>query len=244
MLGVAINAAGIVLGTVAGLTVARQLSPVQQQRLRLFVGAAAVYWGCRLTWEAVGGSPSHVFKQLGIALLSLSLGNVAGALLRLHRASTALGKIAAERFRPAATEPGRPAHPIRPADGILAATILFCIGPIAIIGAAQQGLANDWRTLALKALIDGVTALGFVPSTGWSVALAAIPVVLYQGAWTLAAAALAPHIGDANLIDAFTAAAGLIVACSSVVIFGARKFPLTNLLPALVIAPLLTAWWR
>lgn len=244
MLGVAINAAGIVLGALAGLGFATRLTPVQQQRLRLFVGAVAVYWGFRMTWEAVGGSALHVLKQLGIALLSLSLGNLVGALLRLQRATAALGQIAADKFRTASTGAATPRTPASFMDGILAAALIHCAGPIAIIGSLQQGLSNDWRTLGLKALIDALTTLGFVPALGWSVMLAAVPVVLYQGVWTLAATALAPRIADANLIDAVTASGGLIVACSSLVIFGIRKFPLSNLLPALLIAPLLTAWWR
>lgn len=237
--GLLLNVAGIVFGGVAGLTFAGQLSAARQRNLKILLGAFTVYAGLQMTWNAVGGTPAQVLKQLGIAMLALSLGNLTGALLHIQRGANALGKIAGDRLREA--QSGKAGSPMQ---GILAATILACVSPLAIVGALQEGFTGDWRPLALKAGVDALATLGLATIFRWPVLLSAIPVLLYQGALEWIARAGLPHIGDPNLIDAFSAVGGLIVASSALIILDLRKIALANLLPALLYAPVLTAWWR
>jgi uncharacterized membrane protein YqgA involved in biofilm formation len=183
-------------------------------------------------------------KQLGIGLLSLSLGSAAGRLLGLQKGVNRLGKWARNRFETATNSEAEAQGKWRQqSDGFVTCTLLFCVGPMAILGAIQDGLEGKWQTLGLKGVLDGLAAMGFVSSFGWGPILAAIPVLAYQGTITLAAGRLEPLLHRAEVKDSIGIAGGFVVACIAVVILEVRKVPLADYLPALIVAPLLTAWW-
>lgn len=245
MIGTFINVGGILLGGLLGLTVGRHLSARGQQRLRMLLVLLTVYAGFSLIWQSLHLPVGHAAGQLGIALLSLMLGSLLGNLMGLQRLTNQAGKWARERFAAAqgGAAPSRHAAAARRTDGFLTCTLLFCIGPMAIVGAVQDGLNGDWRVLAVKGLLDGLATMGFVATFGWTPLLAALPVLVYQGLLTVGAHALAPVITEPALKDSLGLTGGFIVATVSLVILDLRKVPLANYLPALVIAPLLTRWW-
>lgn len=246
MIGTFINVGGILLGGLLGLTVGRHLSARGQQRLRMLLVLLTVYAGFSLIWQSLHLPVGHAAGQLGIALLSLMLGSLLGNLLGLQRLTNQAGKWARERFAAAAkgnSAPTGQAAADRGTDGFLTCALLFCIGPMAIVGAVQDGLNGDWRILAVKGLLDGLATMGFVATFGWTPLLAALPVFVYQGLLTLGAHALAPVITEPEMKDSLGLTGGFIVATVSLVILDLRKVPLANYLPALVIAPLLTRWW-
>ncbi len=245
MIGTFINVGGILLGGIAGLTVARHVSARTQQRLRLLLVALTVYAGFSLIWQGLKSPLGHTAGQLGIALLALTLGSALGSVLRLQYALNRAGQWSRERFTraAAAAKAGVKPDAARRSDGFITCTLLFCVGPMAIIGAVQDGLNGDWRTLAVKGLLDGLATMGFVTTFGWSPLLAAIPVLAYQGLLTLGAHALAPVVANEAIRDSIGITGGFIVATISLVILDLRKVPLANYLPALVLAPLLTKWW-
>ncbi|MSU34925.1 MAG: DUF554 domain-containing protein [Pedosphaera sp.] len=238
MTGTWINVAGIIVGGIAGLTIARKLTPATQYRLRTILALLVVYIGFKTTWEAINGPFLQVLKQLGISLLAISLGSFTGHLIGLQRGVNRLGKLASARFKQAVDTPSCSA-----ADGFVTATLVYCVGPMAILGSLADGLRGDWKTLALKGLLDGLGTLGFVATFGWPVMLSAIPVLAYQGTITLAARELSPWLQDQAMLDAFSATGGLMLTTIALIILDIRKVPLANYLPALVYAPLLTAWW-
>lgn len=239
MTGTIINTAAIVAGGIAGLTLAKHLTPARKVWLKMFLGALVIYAGGSTIWRAL---TNHTFgesaKLIGIALLALVLGNVVGVLLRLQRGLNRLGEYAKERF--ASTRPG---DPNRFSEGFVTCTILFCVGPMAILGSIQDGLTGDFRTLAIKSAMDGLATMGFIGTFGWGVILAAVPVLAYQGTITLLARSIQPWLEQHAMVDAINASGGLIVLCTAVVVLGVRKVPLANYLPALVVAPLLANWW-
>ncbi|HTH48002.1 MAG TPA: DUF554 domain-containing protein [Candidatus Limnocylindria bacterium] len=240
MIGTMLNVAGIVMGGLAGLTLARFLTPQVQQRLRLGLAGLVVYVGFSMVWEGLHGPLGHAAKQLVIALISLSLGSLTGWFLRLQRGMNRFGVWTRERFqKDVSAAPGT----VSASDGFITCTLLFCVGPLAILGSIQDGIDHQWRPLALKGLMDGLATMGFVATYGWSPLLAALPVLAYQGALTLGAQALEPLLRDAALKDSLNVAGGFIVTTIAVVVLGARKVPLANYLPALLYAPLLTHWW-
>jgi uncharacterized membrane protein YqgA involved in biofilm formation len=239
MMGTWLNVGGILIGGLAGLTFAHRLSEHTQRRMRAVLGALTVYVGLSMVWESISLPVLHGLKQLGIALLALVLGNLTGRILHFQRGVNKLGRLAAERFARSRAG-GKPER----AEGFVTATLVFCVGPMAILGSVQEGLTGDWRTLGLKALLDGLGTMGFVLTLGWPAMLSALPVLAYQGLITMAAQTLAPHLQEPALRDSFTAVSGMIVATVSLVILDLRKVPLADYLPALVWAPLLTAWWN
>jgi hypothetical protein len=129
-------------------------------------------------------------------------------------------------------------------EGFVTCTLLFCVGPMAIVGSLQDGLNGNFRVLALKSVMDGLAAFAFAKTFGPGVILSAVPVLAYQGAITLAATAVKPFLDEhPEMESALNAAGGLLVVCISVVILELRKVPLANYLPTLVVAPLLAWWW-
>ena len=240
MIGTLLNVAGILVGGIAGLTVARGLSPRTQFRIRGGLAALVVYAGAGMVWEGLRSPLTHTLKQLTIAMLALSLGSFTGWLLGLQRGMNRIGESIRRRFQK--SESAAPSN-VRPSEGFITCTLLFCVGPMAILGAIQDGVDGQWRTLALKGVLDGLATMGFVASFGWSPLLAAIPVLVYQGALTLAAGSLAPAMQDAALRDSLNVTGGIIVTTIALVVLNLRKVPLANYLPALAYAPLLTRWW-
>lgn len=204
------------------------------------MAALSVYVGFGMVWAGLHAPLQHSAKQLGIALVALSLGSLAGSLLRWQRGLSGLAAWGWRRYEQA-VPPVPDAR--RFGEGFVTCTLLFCAGPLSIQGALQDGLDDQWRPLALKGAIDGLATMGLVATYGWSPLLAALPVLAYQGALTLGARTLTPWIQDTAQRDSLNVTGGLLVACVAVVILNTRKVPLANYLPALVIAPLLTHWW-
>ncbi len=247
MLGTILNVGGIVLGGVVGLTLGHRIGPTIQSRVRLGLAGLLVYAGLGMVWEGLHGGLTHNLRQVGIGLLALVLGNLIGRFLRLQRRIDQVGRWAAGRFEraqgTAALSVGDVPDPRRWSEGFVTCSLIFCVGPMAILGSIQDGIDGQWKTLGIKGLLDGLATLGFTVTYGWGPMLAAIPVLAYQGSITLAAQWLEPVMRSSELKASLGIAGGLIVACISVVILGIRKVPLANYLPALVFAPLMTWWW-
>lgn len=239
MTGTLINTAAILLGGFIGLKVARQFSVQTQTRIKLALAAFTLYAAGRMIWDGIGGSFGTVLKQLGIGMLALVLGNAIGMALRLQTGLNKLGHYAKERIAKAS-----PADDNRFSDGFVTCSLLFCVGPMAILGSLEDGASGNFDLLAAKSAMDGLAAMGFAATFGPGVLLAALPVFAYQGTLTLLAHALADHLRDPVLLGSIRVTGGLVVMCIVVVILELRKVPLANYLPSLFVAPLLTHWWR
>ncbi len=238
MIGTLLNAAGILIGGSVGLATSRQLSQAVQHRLKLALGVLTVFVGLKLTWTSLGGSSGEVTKRLLILVVALMAGRFTGHLLRLQKLSNRLGQFAKDRIASAA-DPGHR----RFSEGFVTCALLYCVGPMAILGALQDGLAGAWQVLGLKAVIDGLTTMAFAPMFGVSALLAVIPVVAYQGTLTLVARVLALHLQPA-LVDSINATGGLLVFSVALVILEIKKVELADYLPSLMFAPLLTWIWK
>lgn len=237
MLGTILNVAAVIAGGLAGLLVKKQPSASAQNYFKVVIGAVTVYVGLHLTWISLNGSFGHILRQLTVVLLSLILGNVAGKLLRLQKASNRIGQLARDRIARAT-----PDNPQRFTDGFTVCTFLFCAAPLGILGAIHNGLLPDYfYPLAIKAIMDGLAAMSFAGMFGWGVILSAVPLLVFQGTITLLCAhSLAPFLEAHNLIDSVNATGGLVIFCVSLLIFEVRKVHVTDYLPSLVFAPLLT----
>jgi uncharacterized protein len=234
VLGTLLNTAAILTGGIVGLTVARDLSERVQVRLKLILGVLVLLLGFKMTWDGLHGSFGQVTLQLLIAFLALILGNILGKIFRLQKAVTRLGEWAKARFQ------NSPEGSSRFGDGLVTATILFCVGPMAILGALEDGLQGRIRTLAIKSVMDGLTTAVFVRTFGWSVILSALPVLAYQGTITLAAQSIGAYVQNPMLIESMNATGGLLLLCVAVVVLDLAKAPLADYLPSLAVAPGLT----
>ena len=233
-LGTAVNAGAIIIGGLAGLTVSHHLTQKIELRLRTFLAALTVWVGLSMTWKSFHGGLGAGARQFLVLLVALMLGNALGRLLGLQAGLNQLGAFVKRRLptggAPAAT---------RFSDGFVSGAIVFCLVPLAIVGAAVDGLGGNYRPLVLKAAIDGLAAVGFTAMFGWGVMLAVIPLVAYQGAITLLGATLAPML-DPDQLESINAVAGLLVFCVALIMLQLKRVALADYLPSLVIAPVLT----
>jgi len=239
MTGTILNAAAILIGGVLGLTTTRQMTAANQGVLKLILGVLVVYVGLNMTWESLNGSFAHRVKQLVIVILALILGRIAGQTLHLQKSLNRLGQIAKEKFSKA-----KPDSANRVSEGFITCTLLFCVGPMAILGSVQDGLLGNYRTLALKSLMDGLATVAFAKVFGWGVLLSVIPVVAYQGTITLLAKLLEPYLRNPALLDSINATGGMLVFCIALIILELKRIELADYLPSLAFAPLITWLWR
>ena len=160
---------------------------------------------------------------------SLLIGGLIGSALNLESKLDSLGESLRKRF--GAHEEGTFV------EGFVAASLLFVIGPLAILGSISDGMSTGVDQLLLKSSLDFFAAMAFAASLGWGVAAAAIPVGIYQGAWTLIGLGLG-NILSGYQIDAMTITGGLMLVCIGLRLLKIKDIAVGNLLPALFIAPL------
>ena len=171
-----------------------------------------------------------------IVLGSLLVGSIIGSMLHLERRLEGVGTWL--RVRLVRDADGAGSH--RFVEGFVTASLVFCVGPLAILGALSDGLGTGIEQLALKATLDGFASIAFAAALGWGVAASALAVVAYQGFWTLLGLALGDLLAPAG-IAAITATGGLLLIGVALRLLRIRDVPVADMLPALVVAPVLTA---
>jgi len=238
MTGTIINASTILAGGICGLLFDKQLSPVIQQRLKSFLGLMIIYVGLTTTFSAMNGGVLRFLKQLGLISVALIVGNLIGKLVQLQKRIDKLGSYAQKSLLKAGADQQK-----NMSEGLVTASLLFCVGPMALLGSLQDGLQGDYRTLAIKSVMDGIATIFFVNTFGWGVILSIIPLVAYQGSITLLSGILAEHLPDPSLLDPINATGGLLILCTSLIIFDFKRVPIADYLPSLLIAALFIPFW-
>lgn len=237
--GTILNALGILIGGVMGLSLSRQFAPATQLAAKGLMGVFTIFIGLRLTWLSFGGSPLQILRQFLILILALALGRLAGRLIGLQKVSNRLGRYAGELFHQA-----RPENANALSDGFTVGTLLFCAAPLGIAGAILDGLTGYWQPLAVKMVMDGLATMGFVCVFGWGTMLAALPVFVFEGSLALGAHGLEPFLRAHNLLDSISGVGGMLVFCVALVLLELKKVELADYLPSLVAAPLITWLWH
>lgn len=239
MIGVFLNALGILAGALYGFTARQPLSLRTQNFFKATLGAFTVWFGLRLIAENVHGTFFTGVKQLATAGLGVVLGYWLGKILHLQKISNRLGHYAANLLAAAQKKP-----PGKSGDGFVAATLLFCAAPLGIVGAVTDGLSGYYFLLLLKAVMDGLAMVSFIKMFRWPVALAALPVLFFLHGLTLAVHhGVHPWLNHLGLVQPVQLAAGIITCIVALVIFEIRRVELANYLAGLVVAPLLAYWW-
>ena len=123
-------------------------------------------------------------------------------------------------------------------EGFVDASLLFAIGPLAILGSISDGMGTGIDQLILKSTLDFFAAMAFATSLGWGVAVSAIPVGIYQGVWTVIGLGLGEILAGYQ-VDAMTVVGGIMLICIAFRLLNIKNVAVGNLLPALIIAPLL-----
>ena len=163
-------------------------------------------------------------------LASLLIGGFIGSALNLETKLDGLGENLSKKFRA-----GQESTFV---EGFVSGSLLFIIGPLAILGSISDGMSQGVDQLLLKSSLDFFAAMAFAASLGWGVAASAIPVGIYQGLWTLIGLGLG-NILTGYQVDAMTITGGVLLACIGLKLLKIKDISVGNLLPALIIAPVL-----
>lgn len=241
-LGTLVNVATVLIGTVIGVLVGHRLS----QRTRdvvtdglglvtLLIAALSAASITDAAWSAAVGDSAPMLIVLG----SLLLGGIAGSVLGIEDRLEGFGAWLQARLHARAGGREESADRQRFIEGFVASSLVFCVGPLTILGSINDGLGNGPDQLFLKAALDGFAAIAFAASLGWGVAFSAIAVIVVQGSLTLLGAALGEFLPDAHLA-ALTTTGGLMLVGVALRLLRMKQLPVGDLLPGLLIAPLLT----
>lgn len=237
--GTVLNTLTVVAGALAGMAIGGRLPDRTKEVVTdclglvtlLMAGLSVMDVRSPALAEAVGSSAPVL-----IVLGSLLIGGILGSLLGIERRlGTLAGRVQLLVGQGRADHAGRE----RFIEGWLTASLLFCVGPLTILGTLDDGLGRGIDKLALKSVLDGFAALAFASTFGVGVLLSAVTVAVVQGTLTLVGVGLGAVLPEAH-IAALTATGGLILVGIALRLLQIRQIPVGDMLPALVVAPLLT----
>ncbi|MGH9247778.1 MAG: DUF554 domain-containing protein [Acidimicrobiales bacterium] len=226
-IGTVVNVITVVAGTVAGVLLGSRLP----ERLRV-----AVLQAVGLVTLVIGTDEALATRNVVFPLVSLILGAAIGEALRIEDRLEGLGQRIRRRF-----ERG-PDEDSRFVEGFVAASLLFCVGPLTILGSIRDGLggADHAQLLLVKPALDGIVSVAFASVLGWGVGFSALTIVAVQGTLTLAAG-VADHLLSDRMVIEMSATGGIMVIGIGLRLLEIRKVPVASFLPALVIAPVAVA---
>lgn len=220
------NAAAIIVGSLAGCLLHSRFP----ERIR-----AIVFQGLGLCTLLIGLQMAFKVQDILVVIFSILLGGITGELLRLDTLFERLGN----RFK-ATVKSKNPKF----TEGLITASLIYCIGAMAIVGSLEEGVSGDPTVLYTKAILDGFASVALASTFGSGVLFSCIPVLLYQGAITLFAGFF-QHYFSPELIAQLSATGGLLIVGISITLLEIKEIRLANLLPALPFVVILTpaaAW--
>jgi uncharacterized membrane protein YqgA involved in biofilm formation len=232
-LGTIINLIAIIVGSSIGIAAGSRLRSGSQKSITDVLGLITILgavsaliplWSSGFVSALPKGSP------LLIILLAMLLGGAIGNALKLEARLDSFGESLRRKFGASNESPF--------VEGFVTASLLFLIGPLAILGSVSDGMSQGIDQLILKSSLDFFASMAFASTLGWGVAASIIPLAIYQGGWTVIGW-LAGNVLEQYQIDAMTICGGLMLVGIGLRLLDIKKISVANLLPALVIAPLI-----
>lgn len=235
--GTIINVITVVVGGVLGTLLGARLPQRMRETVMHALGLLTIVIGVQLSLET-----DNVLIVLG----SLLIGGLVGEMLGIEKGIDQAGRWLQQRIggeeRAAAEVPsaGSRGGTTRFSQAFLAASLLFCVGPMTILGSIQDGLTGDYTLLAIKSTMDGFAALAFASSMGPGVIFSALTVLVYQGTLTLGAGWADAVLSD-PMVTEMTATGGVLMLALGLGLLQIKEIRAGNLLPALAVAPIIVA---
>jgi uncharacterized membrane protein YqgA involved in biofilm formation len=236
-LGTLINVVAIVVGAAAGVLLGNRLSEKTSRVVTDGLGLVVLVLGglnvmSLLDEELVSAVGPGI--PLLIVIGAILIGGIIGSALKIEQRLEQLGSSLQKRFAGKGSKDSKEKF----ITGFVNASLVFTIGPLAILGALSDGLGQGIEQLATKSILDGFASLAFAASLGWGVALSAIPVGLWQGLITVLAFSIGAVV-SAPLISALTATGGVLLLGVGLRLLQIRPVAVGNMLPALIVAPVI-----
>lgn len=236
-LGTLINVIAVLAGGIAGTILGARLPERIRETIMHGLGLVVLAIGIHLSLET-----AHILIVLG----SILLGGIIGELLHVERRLNGIGRWLEEKTGKRGEDAGAERVPdavpstSRFSRAFLTASLVFCVGPMAILGSFHDGLTGDYTLLAIKSTLDLFAALAFASTLGPGVIFAALTVLVYQGALTLGAGWASAAL-DNPMVAEMTATGGILMLAIGLGLLEIKRIRTGNLLPALFIAPLIVA---
>jgi len=222
--GTLINVVTVVVGGGLGLLVGSRLPERSRRTVMDGIGVVTIVLGVEMALKT---------QNALVVLLSMLFGALVGEWARIEDRLASVGDALKARLRGGGGA--------RFTEGFVAASLLFCVGPMAILGSINDGLRGDYSLLAVKSVLDGFAAMAFASTMGVGVLFSTITVLVYQGGITLLAGT-AEAVLTAPVVAELTATGGVMVLAIGIRLLDLRDIRVGNFLPALLFAPLVLAF--
>jgi len=228
MIGTWINVGTIIVGSLIGMASGARISKKMSKLATSAIGLVTLVVGIKLALET---------QNILIVLVALLIGGVIGTAGRIEDRLSSLGERLQKRFPALASRGSLP-------QGFVSASLLFCVGPMSILGSLRDGLYGDWQLLGLKAVMDGISSIVLVAGLGPGVILSVFVVLIYQGGIGLIAhlftsSVSATALAQSPFLAELDAVGGIILIVLSLKLLELRDLRAGNFLPALAVAPLI-----
>jgi uncharacterized membrane protein YqgA involved in biofilm formation len=231
--GTTLNIVAIIVGSTVGILIGKKLTENFKRLITDVLGcvtaisaadALSSYWDSELTLALPQGG------AILVIVFSLLIGAAIGSWLKIEDSLEVFGEKLKSKF--AKKEESNFV------EGFVSASLVFAIGPLAILGSISDGMGTGIDQLVLKSTLDGFTSIAFAASLGWGVALSSLPVGIYQFTWTAIGVSLGAILADYQ-IAAMTAVGGVLLIGIALRLLKIKDIAVANLLPAMALAPLL-----
>ena len=231
--GTTLNIVAIIIGSVVGILIGKKLSEKFRRLITDVLGcvtaisaadALSSYWDVSLTQALPQGG------AILVVVFSLLIGAAIGSWLKIEESLEVFGEKLKSKF-----DKKEESNFV---EGFVSASLVFAIGPLAILGSISDGMGTGIDQLVLKSTLDGFTSIAFAASLGWGVALSSLPVGIYQFIWTGIGISLGAILADYQ-IAAMTAVGGVLLIGISLRLLRIKDVSVANLLPAIALAPLI-----
>ncbi len=218
MLGVTINALAIVVGGLLGLLIKKGIPERYSDAIMKGLGLCVLY-------IAIDGALEGT--NVLVLIISVAIGAVIGTLCKLDEGIRALGDKLEQKFK---SGEGKSTF----AEGFVTASLLFCVGAMAVVGSLDAGLTGDNSTLYTKALLDGIMSIVFASTLGVGVLFSGVLVFIYQGAIALLSSAIQPLLTDYSIAE-MTCVGSVLMIAVALNMMNITKIKVMNLVPAVFI---------
>lgn len=221
MLGTIVNSLAIIAGSIVGLLLKSRFNDKVQNIITQATGLAVLFLGIStaLTEMAKPERSPILF------VFSLVIGGIIGQAIDIEKHLKKLGDLLESKFANSKSSVSR---------SFVSASLLFCVGSMAILGSLESGISGNHTTLITKSILDGTSSIVFASSMGFGVLFSAGAVFIYQGAITLMASFIQPFITE-DMLRELTLVGGILITGLGIDLLGIKKISAANLLPSLLI---------
>ena len=225
MKGTIVNTFAVLLGSGVGVLIKTGLAEKYKETIMQALGLAVGVIGIKMSLAS---------ENFVMVILSLVIGGIIGEKLNITKKIDTVGTKLTDKCGDKYGDVG---------VGFVTASLVYCIGAMAIVGSLQDGINGDAGILYAKSMLDGISAVVFAATLGIGVSLSAIAVLLYQGSLTLLAGVIQPFLSN-HIITEVTATGGVLIISIALSMLNILKIRIANLLPSIVVVVVLSLIWQ